>query len=525
MKSAPAYFAKIARLFRWLRFFLPRHWPIKIKVGVYCTALTLLALIATAGVLLPLIYHKQLDEVETQLSDNANVIFERVTSNRARDIDPSKPINPSLIPLPLKIRYIQLAGPKGEDLYRSENLRETDLRPLPEGRQTIRIPSVSPRHITPKDETWISRLIFGDPAAPPACRVVTVRKGLFTIHIGTRLALIEGMQKDLLVVFSYTLPLVALVVFASSFLLANWALRPVSAMTSAAERISAESPHERLPRAEAHDEIARLTTVLNQSFDRLQRAYNAAARFSADASHQLKTPIAVLRAGIDELKLSPNLLPDDREILDALLQQTRRLTMLVEDLLMLAQADAGRLRVDPLPLDLMPLLQAQIDDIEALGMDRELTAELKAPTELYAIADIRRIRIILQNLGENSVKYNRPSGRIVLHARREGDWVRISVGNNGHAIPEQHQTQLFERFNRAGIGENIKGHGLGLNIARELARAHGGDLELTSSNPDWTEFTLTLRACPAPAGDSATAGATSSESLIPAGSPGSVSQA
>jgi signal transduction histidine kinase len=300
------------------------------------------------------------------------------------------------------------------------------------------------------------------------------------------------MQEDLRFGFYLAVPILAVFVFFGGLLLARHALRPVSAMTSAAERISAQSPTERLPAPTGQDEISRLTVVLNQSFDRLQRAYDAAARFSADASHQLKTPIAVLRAGLDELRHCSQLSADDREIVDVLLQQTRRLTTLVEDLLLLAQADAGRLRLDPIRTDLAPLISELVDDLEALGAENQLSIVADLPSEIFAYADARRVKIVLQNLGENAVKYNIPQGQVIISARQSGSTVAVNVANTGHAIPPTYRDRLFERFNRAGMGENIKGHGLGLNIARELARAHGGDLLLVRSEEGWTEFMLRL---------------------------------
>jgi signal transduction histidine kinase len=300
-------------------------------------------------------------------------------------------------------------------------------------------------------------------------------------------------------VFVGVISTISVLVFCGGLFLVRHVLRPVSAMTVAAERISAQAPDERLPLPSSEDEIARLSTVLNESFDRLQRAYNSAARFSADASHQLKTPIAVLRAGLEELRMCDYLQPQDRETVDTLLQQTRRLTTLVEDLLLLAQADAGRLKLDPMPLDLVPLLGVVLDDTEVLGMERDLVITLNVPDHLFAKADPRRVKIILQNLTENAVKYNYKGGKIRINARREGNWIAVSVANTGGAIPEQYRDRLFERFNRAGMGENIKGHGLGLNIARELARAHGGDLSLIRSEGSWTEFSLRLPATETPA--------------------------
>ena len=452
-----------------------KRWPLKLKVGVYCATLTVLALLASAAIILPLIYHRQLAELDKTLTEDQEDVFERLAILLGPKFDANKPITGRAVPARLQNRYLQLEGPGEVELYRSaHNLREADLRHLPPGHETI--------------------TLFGK-----NCRIGTFQRGPLTLHIGTRLGTIERMQEDLLVAFSIALPALALFVYIGGILLARHALKPVSAMTAAAERISAQSPSERLPPPRANDEIARLTVVLNQSFDRLQRAYDSAARFSADASHQLKTPIAVLRAGLDELRVSSELAAEDSEIVAVLLQQTRRLTTLVEDLLLLAQADAGRLRLDPTPVDLVPLLRVVADDIEALGEEMALKIECDAPRELHARADARRVKIILQNLGENAVKYNVPNGRIVIRGRREGNAVTIRVGNTGNTIPTAQQDRLFERFNRAGMGENIKGHGLGLNIARELARAHGGDLLLAQSTEGWTEFMLRLPACDASA--------------------------
>jgi signal transduction histidine kinase len=444
-----------------------RRWPLKLKVGLYCATLTVLALVASAAIILPLIYHRQVQELDENLTDDQQEVFRSLEAAFGPNLQINKPVTLRVIPLQLRMRYVQLEGPNHDILFKSSNLRDSDLRELSPGIQTVRLFNRN-------------------------CRVGTFQKGPLTLHIGTRLGTIEGMQEDLRSGFYVALPILAIFVFAGGLLLAHHALQPVTAMTAAAERISAQSPSERLPAPSGNDEISRLTVVLNQSFDRLQRAYDAAARFSADASHQLKTPIAVLRAGLDELRLCSQLPPDDKETVDVLLQQTRRLTTLVEDLLLLAQADAGRLRLDPAPLDLVPLLSVVVDDIEALSSDNNIQVVADYPPELFARADARRVKIILQNLGENAVKYNVPSGRIIVTGRRMGNFVTVSVANTGKEIPASQRDRLFERFNRAGMGENIKGHGLGLNIARELARAHGGDLVLVRSQDGWTEFMVRL---------------------------------
>src|SRR6185503_5345243 len=103
------------------------------------------------------------------------------------------------------------------------------------------------------------------------------------------------------------------------------------------------------------------------------------------------------------------------------------------------------------------------------------------------------VALIVQNLLENARKYNRPGGRIRLSCRAEGDWAILTIGNTGRPIPGPAREHIFERFHRGSMGEDIKGHGLGLNLARELARLHGGDLRLLRSEEDWTEFEVRFR--------------------------------
>jgi signal transduction histidine kinase len=234
---------------------------------------------------------------------------------------------------------------------------------------------------------------------------------------------------------------------------------------------------------------ARAEAALETTSEELQRA----ARFSADASHQLKTPVTVLRAGLEELLARENLTAAERESLSALVHQTYRLSGVIEDLLLLSRLDAGRLRLDLAPVDLAALIAASVDDLSALPDDSELAVETALPPALPVSAERRFAALILQNLLENARKYNRPGGRIRIAARTTPSHVELVVGNTGRTIPPEAQAHIFERFHRGAVGENVPGYGLGLNLARELARLHGGDLRLVRSADDWTEFAVTFR--------------------------------
>ena len=228
------------------------------------------------------------------------------------------------------------------------------------------------------------------------------------------------------------------------------------------------------------------------ALEKTNRELQKSARFSANTSHQLKTPVTVLRAGLEELSARENLPHEAREEISALIHQTFRITSIIEDLLLLSQMDAGRLRISFNPVDLTHLIDAQLDDLSALPDDADINIESDC-SSIRVAGEQHYLALVLQNLLENARKYNRPGGRIRISCREDGDWARLTIGNTGKTIPVAEQEHIFERFHRGLAGENITGHGLGLDLARELARLHGGDLRLVRSHDDWTEFEVRFR--------------------------------
>jgi signal transduction histidine kinase len=220
------------------------------------------------------------------------------------------------------------------------------------------------------------------------------------------------------------------------------------------------------------------------------------ARYSADASHQLKSPVTVLRAGLEGLLARDDFKPDVYEELSGLLHQTHRLTGVIEDLLLLARMDAGHLQLESEPVNLSQLIEEWLDDLDALPDSPEVKIEKEFPPGLYVAGERQYTSLIVQNLLENARKYNRPDGLIRVNAHKNGNEIVLTIGNTGSPIGQHAQAHVFDRFHRGGTVTNISGHGLGLNLARDLARLHGGDLRLICSENDWTEFKVCFVSSP-----------------------------
>jgi len=445
-----------------------KHWSLKVKFGAYAASLVLIALGVAAVVMLPTFYFSQLRQVDRQLAADAEELFRDLENFRGAPVNPRKPLSARFIPVGLQDRLLVLKGPEGQLLYASPGMSADDLAGIHTGYANVSF----------EDKPYRIGIFDREP---------------FFLKVGAPMGPARALQRSLLRGLALAMPITALLVFGGGFLLAKYAIRPVSALTASAERISINRLDEKLPMPVAQDEIARLTEVLNDAFQRLKQSYETATRFSADASHQLKTPIAVLRLGLEELRARETLPDGPKREVDMLLHQTRRLTNLINELLLLAQADAGRLVLEPEETDISPMIQAAIDDVETLTHDRGVTVETRVPRSLVVRVDQRRVRMALQVITENAVKYTPDGGRIRFDASIRNGLFRLDLANTGSPIREWDRDRIFERFHRGtDVGEEVQGHGLGLNIARTLLRAHQGDLQLIRSDADGTVFRLSI---------------------------------
>lgn len=281
------------------------------------------------------------------------------------------------------------------------------------------------------------------------------------------------------------------------WLVAGRALRPLKLIAETAERVTARGLDQRIPASEEDPEVTRLIQVLNHMMDRLEASFHQATRFSADASHELKTPLTAMQGELENALQTSAPGSREQQVFTSLLEETHRLKTITRSLLLLAQADAGQLRLILQEIQLSRDLAAMIEDAQILAARSGLTFELQIEPEVCVQGDRSLLTSALLNLIQNAIKYNESGGRILLKLMAGSDRVTFEVGNTGPGIPESEQSRVFDRFFRGNASRDRKvdGLGLGLSLAREIARAHGGDLILKESRPGWTSFVMNLKRC------------------------------
>ncbi|MGI8821418.1 MAG: ATP-binding protein [Chthoniobacterales bacterium] len=324
-------------------------------------------------------------------------------------------------------------------------------------------------------------------------RVGTFTNGGAEFALGKDLHELNETITSLVESYLIILPLVAIAVGAGAWWIARRAAGPVEAIAASAARISASDFHQRIPVPDSNDEIAQLAVVLNQTFERLQRSFEQVTRFTSDASHELKTPLALMRAQLESAQRTEANLADG-EVFSELLEQSTHLSQIIDSLLLLSRADDRQLALEQEPVDLVALLEELREDAEILATRLNLSVEFNLPTGLLLVGDVRFLRRAVMNLLDNAIKFNRQNGRVVVSASSNGTRGVLTFRNTGSPVPAAVHDKIFQRFYRDDptARERPAGHGLGLSIAREIVRAHRGEIILMRSDHDWTEFSIVL---------------------------------
>jgi len=323
-------------------------------------------------------------------------------------------------------------------------------------------------------------------------RIVTQRSdaGIAQVALyGRRLdRTVQGVGR----IFLVAIPVVLLLSGLAGLWLARTSLRPIGQIAATARRISGSHLDERIPRSGSGDELDQLAAALNDTFARLQESLERTRGFAGDAAHELRTPLAALRSQI-EVTLEKERSPEQyRETLAGLHHEVERLGASVQAMLRLARSEAG---LDPSRRVAVPLAEL-LGDVtaffEPVAEEHGVALRVGALPAVTLAGDPEWLHQLFANLLHNAIRYTPRGGEVSLDAEAGDSEVQVRVRDTGPGIPEQEQARVFERFHRVAARPDRPGTGLGLPIAREIARAHGGAIELASTPGSGATFTVRL---------------------------------
>lgn len=326
-------------------------------------------------------------------------------------------------------------------------------------------------------------------------RIALARIDVAQLALAVNARAIEADMRGIRNAFLLSLPLALLLTGVASWVFANRAMAPINKLARVTRSVTAGGLDKRIASAGEDREFVALIDVFNGMLGRLERSFQQAHRFTADAAHELKTPLAIVQGQLERAIQQAEDGSAMQTGLSSILDEVRRLSVISRKLLLLSQADAGHLAVLRETVDISKMLDELLEDTRMLAPHLRVDAAIQPG--LLAKADPGLLRQVLHNLISNAIKYNMQGGwiRIALTGLPHGG-VEVVVSNASAGIAPANRARLFERFFRAdqAHSRNVEGVGLGLSVSREIARAHGGDLTLQGEHQGAVAFALMLPA-------------------------------
>jgi two-component system heavy metal sensor histidine kinase CusS len=305
------------------------------------------------------------------------------------------------------------------------------------------------------------------------------------IVIATPSTQVSAAMRDYVMVCTALLVAMLLASLAIGYGLSRLALRPVRSIAETARHIGSDNLSERMPVAEVRDEISDLARLLNEMFDRLEASFNQIRRFTAEASHELKTPLSLVRLHAEKLLVEGKFLPTQEEALHILLEEIGHLDGIIDQLLFLSRVDAKVTRLDLVAQDPTPFLRSFTPDASALVEHRGMSFHFAHAGNDAVHFDAKWMRQVLLNLISNAIKASPARGEIRLDSKVGNGLWRVAVEDQGSGLPPGECERIFERFVRVpGTGyDDGKGSGLGLSICRSILDLHGGRIQAENIAP------------------------------------------
>jgi heavy metal sensor kinase len=329
-------------------------------------------------------------------------------------------------------------------------------------------------------------------------RIVMMRSDIATVTAAYPLSEIDATLRRLFAAMLYALPLVLGVSVWTGWFIAGRSLRPVDEVTRLARQITASSLEQRLPRAQNNDEIGRLIDTLNDMIARLENSFTQVRQFTSDASHELKTPLAILMGELEVALRREMTIDEYKATVASCLEEVERLTHVVQGLLDLSRAETGQSVVERKLVRLSTLVADVCDDLLLLAESKHVQLTTDLQEDLQIIGDKVRLHQAILNVVENAVKYTPSGGSVRVELRRLEDEIRLFVSDTGIGIAHEHIPYLFDRFYRVdkARSKNIHGTGLGLAIVKWIVDVHDGAIKVVSSEGVGTTMQITFPSAP-----------------------------
>ncbi len=381
-------------------------------------------------------------------------------------------------------RYYQVYdSPTGELLVQSPELDLLGMSLPPEEVRTL---SARP-HFTELD-TSQGRLRFHN-------YVIHDRKHHpYLVQVGTSLAAVDATREELLATLLLIVPAGVLFAGLAGWWMARSALKPIQALTAGAREFNISRLDRRLPLRGTGDELDRLADTFNQVFERLETAVEQMRQFTASISHELRTPLTALRGEAEVTLLRAGSAEDYRQVLVSQLEEFDKLTRMINELLILARAEAGEIRLEKKPTDLAAMVRSLAEAMELVAASKDLQLQVDAREPVVVAADAQWLERVVLNLLDNAIKFTPAGGKIDVAASAENGEARLTICDTGVGIPPEALPHIFERFYRAdpSRSKQVDGAGLGLALVQWIVREHHGDVRVESEPGRGTRVTVRL---------------------------------
>jgi signal transduction histidine kinase len=316
--------------------------------------------------------------------------------------------------------------------------------------------------------------------------------GSVTVDAGQSYQFARAVQRQLAETLFVGLPLLLVFAAVAGYILMRRALTPVEVMINAAEAYTFNDPNKRLPLVGAEPRIEALGLALNRMLDRLDAAYTHVSRFSADAAHELRTPITIIRGELEYAVGTAKASPEVERAVSNALEEMTRLSGIVDSLITLSRMDSLWGKRIHSSVDLVALAQETIDQMNLLAVEKQIVLEKPTGPPIIVAGDRERLKQVVVNLVDNAIKYTPIGGHVVVDVRTTGEFGFLSVKDSGIGIDPDHHDRIFDRFYRVSTDRGESGAGLGLAIVKSICHAHGGTVTVTSQPDVGSSFRVAL---------------------------------